>query len=181
MATSNHVTTEDDLYVDSLLNNGDSTDGVTNKESDILNDDGLKQSAEWWKTMQEVAKMNNMPISDFAKVLFNSSSASIQQISPRSSLKQRLNASKNQRMTKRATQIRQEKKSKKIQQQTEEKDAHENSNTTELHKNTGDTQTTNITEEVVSEQNNPTVDTTTQKTNHTLETTESENGDIVIL
>ena len=65
-------------YLDSILED--------DKKADTDSAD-LKQSLEWWNTMRDVAKSNNMKVEDFAKVLFNSSSASVTPISPRTELK----------------------------------------------------------------------------------------------
>ena len=88
-----------DVHIEELLK--DSTDQTNGKIStEKANESDTKETLDYLKTMQEVATANNMSLEEFSKLLFNSSSVKVSDISPRDALKKKLSLSRNCRKTK---------------------------------------------------------------------------------
>ena len=111
---------QDDIYIEKLIENEEEKQDIQHVESlldgsDVnrkQNDNQIKNTLEYLKSMKEVAKLNNLSLEDFSKILFNSKSVEVQSASPRSSLRKKLAASRNTRKTKFANEALEKKRSK---------------------------------------------------------------------
>ena len=97
--TISNKTSGCDVHIEELLKeSADQTNGKISTEN--ANEFDTKHTLDYLKTMQEVATANNMSLEEFSKVLFNSSSVKVSDISPRDALKKKLSLSRNCRKTK---------------------------------------------------------------------------------
>lgn len=112
---------EDDLYIEKLIENEGDTQDHKHIDALLNNTDGeakestneIKSTLEYLRTMKEVAKLNNLSLEDFSKILFNSKSVQVDSSSPRTLLRKKIASSRNTRKTKYANEALEKKREKK--------------------------------------------------------------------